>query len=273
LSESKKNMLEKNEKKFCDAHFHYLPSVNSEAFNPPENWYGISCAHSIEEWKAQKVTAEKMIENPTLKNKLFLAYGIHPQQVGRPDFDCEESFEFLGSVLKTHLISAIGECGFDFFSEEYKANAKLQEEYFIKQLELAIFYKKPVIIHCRKANEKLFEYSKLLKQVPAVLFHSFMGTPIEAQSLINKGIKGYFSFGKQIFNNNKKVIDCVTNLPLDSLLFETDAPYQFLKGEDKTEVSEICKIYEGAYKLRKDNLNFIEFSNKIFENLLSLLYE
>ena len=258
-------MLEKNEKKFCDAHFHYLPSLKSAAFNPDNNWIGISCAHSKEEWLAQKSASEDY--------EIKLSYGIHPQQIGSVDFNCEESFIFLTKLLENNEICAIGEIGFDLFTDEYKAYADLQKEYFNKQINLAQKYNKPVIIHCRKANNKLFEYSKELKKLPAVLFHSFMGTSIEAQSLIKYGINAFFSFGKQIFNNNKKVLSCVKELPLERLLLETDAPYQFLKGEKKTYVNEISKIYEGAFNLRQDNLNFCDFSNKIFENLLSLLYE
>ncbi|MBO6101416.1 MAG: TatD family hydrolase, partial [Spirochaetaceae bacterium] len=89
------------------------------------------------------------------------------------------------------------------------------EEMFKIKLELALKYDLPLVIHCRKANEKLFEYSKQLKKIRAVLFHSFMGTPIEANSLLNRGINGFFSFGKQVMNNNKKLIACVRYLPAD----------------------------------------------------------
>ena len=135
---------------------------------------------------------------------------------------------------------------------------------------MAIKNQLPIVVHCRKANEKLFEYKKQLKKVPAVLFHSFMGTPIEAKSLIKNDINCFFSFGKQIFNNNKKVIQCVKELPIENLLLETDAPYQFLKNETQTFRNEIINVYNGAFALRAENQNskedFDEFCEKILQN-------
>jgi TatD DNase family protein len=121
------------------------------------------------------------------------------------------------------------------------------------QLQLALQYNKPMVIHARKANEKLFEYSKQLKKLPAVLFHSFMGMPNEAKSLLARGINGYFSFGKQVINNNKKVIACVRELPAENLLTETDAPWQFLKGQKYTHPAEIKDVFNAFCELRNQN--------------------
>ena len=61
-------------------------------------------------------------------------------------------------------------------------------------MEIAIKNNLPVVIHCRKANHKLFKYKKQLSKLPEVLFHSFMGPSAEALSLLNSDINGYFSF-------------------------------------------------------------------------------
>ena len=139
---------------------------------------------------------------------------------------------------------------------------------FNLQLELALKYNKPLVVHARKANEKLFEYSKQLKKLPAVLFHSFMGPAHEAESLLVRGINAYFSFGKQIMNNNKKVLDCVQNLPLQNLLLETDAPFQFLKGEKFTRLEDIKKIYEAFFGLRRESKDIVFSTLK--DNFMSL---
>ena len=142
---------------------------------------------------------------------------------------------------------------------------------FNLQLDLAIKYNRPLVIHCRKANEKLFEYSKQLKKLPGVLFHSFMGMPNEAKSLLSRGINGYFSFGKQMMNNNKKVIACVKELPLNVILAETDAPFQFLKNERFTHPNEIKKIYDAISEIRGEELPEIqETLAQNFMNLFSL---
>lgn len=224
-------MLEKNAKKLnFDAHFHYFECKNLGICTFPQDWSGISCAHTPEEWNIQIKATENIIHS----------YGIHPQQSGK--IDIKSSADFLESLIIDNKLSAIGEAGFDYFTEEYKSYAVLQEEAFNIQLSLATKFNLPMVIHCRKANEKLFEYSKELSKLPEVLFHSFMGPSREAISLLNKGINGYFSFGKQIFNNNKKVLDCVSNLPAERVLAETDAPFQYLKGEKYTMPKEITAI-------------------------------
>ena len=233
-------MLEKNEKKlYFDAHFHYFDCVNKQSFDILDNWYGCSCAHSIEEWNIQE-KAEKSITQ---------SFGIHPQFVNN-NLDKNFMLDFLENLIKQKRICCVGEAGFDFYTDEYKKFSELQEIIFNEQLELCIKYNLPMVIHCRKANEKLFEYSAKIKKLPAVLFHSFMGTPGEALSLIRRDINGMFSFGKQIMNGNKKTVSCVIELPLENLLLETDAPFQFLIGENKTVTSDIIKIYSEAINLR-----------------------
>ena len=237
-----KIMLEKFSKKdkknLFDAHFHYAVCKEMGICEIPENWTGISCAHSKHEFEVQREAPACVIQS----------YGMHPQNAANENI--KESADFLEDLLNKNLISFIGEAGFDYFTEEFREASDLQEEIFRIQLDLALKYNKPLVIHCRKANHKLFEYSKHLKRLPEVLFHSFMGTPVEAKSLHNRGINGYFSFGKQLFNGNKKVIACVKELPAERVLSETDAPFQYLKGEKNTKLSDIKMISDEI-----DNLN------------------
>lgn len=250
-----------NKKMFYDAHFHFSDCMEAQCFDVFDEWRGCSCAHSIEEWNLQ-------FDAKTKGQRIELAFGIHPQQVNR-DFNVSKQLDFLESLIMEGKVCAVGETGFDFFTEEYKNNALLQEQVFVQQIDLCSKYDLPVVIHCRKANEKLFEYSNLLKKLPAVLFHSFMGTPGEALSLLRRGINGWFSFGKQMMNNNKKVIACVKELPVEKLLLETDAPFQYLKNESKTFTGEIRDIYGEAVKFRNET-DIEKFMDKMEENYFSL---
>ncbi|MCR4734230.1 MAG: TatD family hydrolase [Treponema sp.] len=252
-------MLEKNdEKMYFDAHFHFPYCIE---YGIPSFFRGTSCAHSEEEWKIQLEKAPASI---------ILAYGIHPQSCGFSDLKINAFF--LQNLLdekaagRESRLAAIGEAGFDYFSPEFKKHIDIQEEAWNIQLELAKKYDLPLIVHCRKANHKLFEYSKDLKKLPSVLFHSFMGPYLEAESLIKQGVNAFFSFGKQVMNNNKKVIECVQNLPIENLLLETDAPYQFLKNESFTKPEEILSVYKAAISLRKE-------SESIFMKHLELNYK
>ena len=195
----------------------------------------------------------------------FATYGIHPQSpLLKNKSLIEEELSYMENLIVGKKISAIGECGFDFFTPEFKSTATEQETVFNEQLFLAQKYNLPLVLHLRKSIEKIFTYSQQLKKIPAVVFHSFPGTLREAQSLTNHGINAFFSFGKPILNGKKASIDCVQNLPLQNLLFETDAPYQTLKGETETFPTDIKKVYRKACELRKINLE--ELSETVFMN-------
>ena len=256
-------MLEKNENiLYFDAHFHLADCVYDGIIKDdfPDDIFACTCCHSVEEWNLTEEFRNKFGMTVTTEachaelvsashNRFRVSYGLHPQSAGH--IDIEKNAGFLEQLLQHNKLNAIGEAGFDYFNDELKASASLQEKMFNLQLDLALQYKIPMVIHCRKANEKLFEYAGQLKKLPSVLFHSFMGMPNEAMSLINRGINAYFSFGKQVMNNNKKVIACVRELPEETLLTETDAPWQFLKGEKCTIPSDIKKIFEAFCQIRQ----------------------
>lgn len=234
-------MLEKFVKKLnFDAHFHYADCMNLGICDFPEDFVGISSAHCEKEWEIQKKSPDFIIKS----------YGLHPQNVQNYNLS---SINFLEKLVAEKQISFIGECGFDLFCDEYKRFEIKQEEIFTIQIEIAIKNNLPVVIHCRKANHKLFKYKKQLSKLPEVLFHSFMGPSAEAFSLLNSNINGYFSFGKQIFNGNKKVLDCIKKLPPQRIFCETDAPFQYLKGEKFTSPADITKIQKRILELLEKN--------------------
>lgn len=230
---------------FTDFHFHFINCLKIQNYEfLPENHKisGISCCHTIDEF----LETEKFIENCKNDNiyKIGLSFGIHPQN------PILENADFLETLLKNNKICGIGECGFDFYNADFKKNENLQVKAFELCLDLAVFYKKSLIIHNRKGLDYIFKYSSILRKVPAVIFHGFAFSPKEAQALLSKGINCYFSFGKAILNGNKKSIACVSELPLEKLLFETDAPFMKLKNEEFTPFVHIQNVYEKASEIR-----------------------
>ncbi|MBQ9205913.1 MAG: TatD family hydrolase [Treponema sp.] len=236
---------------FCDSHVHLFHSA-TPVFLPDESYVCVSSCHSKEEFEAV--------------GHYHASFGIHPQVVNsqylKTDFQSDR--DYLESLLAAKKILAIGECGFDFFTPEFKSTAREQEFVFEQQLFLAQKYQIPLVLHIRKAVEKIFSYSRELKKVPSVIFHSFPGTYREATSIQNHGIHAFFSFGKPLLNGKKSAIDCAKNLPIESLLLETDAPYQTLKGEHETKPEEIKRVYESVCELRKIKID--ELSESIFKN-------
>lgn len=224
--------------KFFDSHLH-IQSISQESISNVLS--GCISLHSITD-------IEKALELKRSGGDYVFSFGVHPQH---PE---KEDLLLLNKCFSENLICAVGECGFDLYTQEFKDSMDKQIEVFEYQLDFALKYNLPLVLHGRKCNEKFFAFSAELKKLPSVLFHSFMGSPVEAESFIKKGINCWFSFGKQIFNGNKNVLACVERLPVERLLCETDAPFQFLKGENFTSPDEIKKIYEGMYQLKKKSL-------------------
>ncbi len=192
-----------------------------------------------------------------------MSVGIHPQN---PD---PTLFSFMEEIFSSRLgfVKAVGECGFDLFNQEFSLSLPMQKKIWSFQLNLALTKNLPMVIHVRKALPLLFEQTSVLKKLPAVVFHSFPGSPVEAESFLKRGVNAYFSFGKPILNGNKRARACVADLSLDRLLFETDAPYQCLKNEVCTLPSDIVRVYSEACNLKKIKAQETDmFQNQIHVN-------
>ena len=226
----------------CDAHVHLVQCGMLPQFPAcVSEYFACTCAHDRDEFARQ----EELIASCAGTRLHFVgAFGMHPQM------PLEENAGFLEDLLRERKIGAVGEAGFDLFTPEFAAQIERQERVWAIQVALAASHGVPLVVHARKAQERIFRDAKKLKAVPAVIFHSFAGSPQDARSLLRRGINGFFSFGKPILNGKKSAIACVRELPLERLLLETDAPFQTLRDEARTEPEEIARVYEAAAGLR-----------------------
>ncbi len=231
---------------YSDAHIHITQIPNWK----PVTENGISspvcaCAHSPDEWQELSTFAQK------IKQPIIISFGIHPQN---PNTSYIQKME---EMIKLKLCNCIGEAGFDLFTDEYKLTIENQTEVWNAQLEFCQTYNLPLIIHCRHALDKIFKDAKKLSKICSVIFHSFPGSPLEAQSLLNRNINAFFSFGKPILNGNKRALACVKELSQEYILAETDAPFQTLKGESTTPASDIILVHKQIAKLRNTTLETV----------------
>lgn len=230
---------------YSDAHLH-LTSLAENAveavLSGPDSML-CSSAFTLKEWQ-ELCSIEEAVKGDV---RILKAFGIHPQN---PDIEGLEILEKLLSGSATCVPDAIGEAGYDFFTKVFEAQEKQQDEAWYGQLELAAKYGKPLVVHLRHAVDRMFRDASILKKVPSVIFHSFPGSPLEAEALRKRGINAYFSFGKPVMNKRKNSIECVQKLPDEWILFETDAPFQTLKGETSTQIADIARIFEVAALLR-----------------------
>ncbi|MBI5421238.1 MAG: TatD family hydrolase [Parcubacteria group bacterium] len=171
---------------------------------------------------------------------MYATLGFHPTNIERrhdiqekkeayyEEFDKKRFFE----LAKDDGFSMIGECGLDYFHIEDEALRNREKEIFLDQFEVAVTYKKPLMIHCRPrvGNDAYDDLYKLLKLevggLPANpgILHFFVGDNEIAKKFLDLGF--YLSFGGAItFKNAEVNRERVRYVPLDRIVLETDAPY------------------------------------------------
>jgi TatD DNase family protein len=138
--------------------------------------------------------------------------GIHPWNV-------DENYKLKLRELQTNLqhpfCVALGEIGLDKLCS---SDFELQRKAFIKQIELSEEFKLPIIIHCVKASNELFQLKKEIKPSQKWIWHGFNKIQLLQQTLENEIIP---SFGKAILKNEALRNELV-NLESNQFLLETD---------------------------------------------------
>ena len=170
---------------------------------------------------ADPTTLPRAIELAESFEEIFFAVGVHPYD--KENFD----IEYLKEFINHPKCVAVGECGLDYYrlpeGDEEKELEKLkQKEIFIKQIELANEYNKPLIVHIREAS---LDSKNILKEYAKVggVLHCYNANE-GLLELVNRGF--YFGIGGVLtFKNAKKLVNVYPKIPLDKLLIETDAPY------------------------------------------------
>jgi len=216
---------------------------------------GTACATSA--WNQQQFEYHELLSAKARKEgapPVFCCFALHPQlpaSSDNADFSPEAGLEFLHSVASGDRLHAVGEAGFDLYSDEFKAAEKLQDELFVRHLEVALQYGLPMVLHLRRAMHKVFPFTSQLKKLPAVVFHSWPGTVGDGQALLRRGVNAFFSFGATVLKNHRATMACATLFPPDRILFETDAPYQPLRGRDFSSWRDLPQVCQSIATLRK----------------------
>ena len=220
---------------------------------------GTACAASswnLEQFTYHEGLAKKAVEDGA--QPVFCCFALHP--LLSPDFirggynsglSMASGLDLLSSLSAEGRLSAVGETGFDLYTEEYLSAEKIQEEIFACHLETALKHNLPMVLHVRRAMHRIFPFAGKLKKLPAVVFHSWPGTAGEGESLIKRGVNAFFSFGSVVLKNHKEAIASAALLPADRILLETDAPYQPLRGKEFSSFRDLNDICSCIAALRK----------------------
>lgn len=166
-------------------------------------------------------TVERMLQVCATDPNCYPMIGLHPTSV---DETWKERLQHIREWLeKEASFVAIGEVGMDLYWDTTYCEA--QKEVFRTQIEWALEYQLPLVIHCRNAYDEMLEVMEPYKhQSLKGIFHSFTGTLDEALRLLEYegfmlGINGVLTFKKSTLP------EVLKHIPQERLVLETDSPY------------------------------------------------
>lgn len=186
--------------------------------------------------------------------------GLHPEEVRA---DWREVLMAIAPAVRGAI--AIGEVGLDFYwSREFERE---QLEAFEEQVRWSVELQRPLMIHCRKAqNELLYILKRYKDDLPGGVFHCFTGNEIEARELLSfdrfvLGIGGVLTFKK-----SKLPETLAQAVPLSRIVLETDAPYMApvpMRGQrnEPAFVAHVCRRLAEVYGVSEEEVSAITNAN------------
>ena len=168
-------------------------------------------------------------------------------------------------------VVAVGEVGLDYWRlpddprklELYKNR---QIDTLNTQLDLALDYKKPVILHCRKAHDdilSIIESHSITKFLnPPGVMHCYTGNKTQLRAFLALG--WYIGYNGIIFKLN--LDDVIKETPPDRILLETDSPYLTPPnvGAERNEPIFVKHVAEKIAELKQ--ISFEEVARQTTEN-------
>lgn len=150
---------------------------------------------------------------------MYAAVGIHPDEVGSLN---EERFQQMKELCKQEKVVAVGEIGLDYYWDNESHD--VQKEWFVRQLDLARELNLPVMIHSREAAADTMEIMKEHGQGLRGVIHCYSYSKEQAKEYVKMGY--YIGVGGVVtFKNARKLKETVEEIPLTSIVLETDCPY------------------------------------------------
>ena len=153
------------------------------------------------------------------------ALGIHPICIPQAK---EEDLALLRRLVEERMgdpnLVAIGEIGLDFFIPMLcePAMREKQEHFFREQLRIARDVGLPVLMHVRRSQDIVLKHVRQVRQHGGIA-HAFNGSFQQAGVFMELGFKLGFG-GAMTFTRALQIRRLATQLPLDAIVLETDAP-------------------------------------------------
>ena len=199
---------------------------------------------------------------------IYAVIGFHPENI----FDINDDVLYKTLELYKHpKVVGIGEIGLDYHWTKEPEKRELQKEYFIKQIEFANKVGLPISIHSREALNDTLEILKKHKPLYGGVMHCYSGSVENIDDIIN--LQLFIGLdGPVTFTNAKTPKQVAEEVPLESLVLETDCPYLSphpLRGtvNEPANISLIADAVADIRKMSKKHLLEVVYDNscKLFK--------
>lgn len=146
------------------------------------------------------------------------APGMHPMYLEnhRPG-----DLETLAQLVQTENVVALGEVGLDYHIDN--ADRSAQQKLFEAQIDLAAASHLPLLLHVRKAHDQVLATLRRKRFAEGGIVHAFNGSHQQALQFVNLGFVIGIC-GTITYDRARKIRRVAAELPLESLVLETDAP-------------------------------------------------
>lgn len=241
--------------------------------------YGADKAEVIQRMKDAQVgtiaigadleSSKEAVRVATENENVWACIGLHPTHKPEEIFN-ESDYE---ELVKNPKVVAVGECGLEYYKlagslEEIEKIKSKQKQDFIKQIEFAIKYDKPLMLHIRDAFDDAYEILSDYKGKVRGNLHFFTGKLPQALKFIELGFTISFVGLITYVQDFDKIIK---NVPLEALQAETDAPYVApvpYRGQ-KNEPSYVIEVYKKIAEIRGEDpeivrLQLLDNAKKVF---------
>ena len=164
-------------------------------------------------------TSKRAIQLAEEYPSVYAAVGVHPHDT----VEWKDSFlQILENFSKHPKVVAIGEIGLDYYWD--KTYLQEQKDAFKVQVEWAVEYDLPIVIHSRDSIDDILDIlEEMSRDTLQGVFHCFTGSEDQARRIMD--LSFYMGLGGVLTFKNSGLDKVVAQLPLDYMLLETDAPY------------------------------------------------
>ena len=286
------------EKRYIDIHSH-LDFADLSAV-PAQAGYGADQKEIIQRMKDQGIftitigtgveSSKEAVKLAEENENIYACIGNHPDDDLGEVFD-EKDYE---ELVKSPKVVAIGECGLDYFriskleSSKFEKLKKIQIDQFKKQIEFAVKYNKPLMLHIRdfsqgetldlqkgvslkkSAYEDAYDILKSFGQEQSLTgnIHFYAGTLDWAKKFVELGFTisftGVITFPKRAGANNYEEV--IKNIPLDKIHAETDSPFVApmpFRGK-RNEPNYVIEVYKKIAEIRGEDFEVVR--KQLIEN-------